>query len=97
MASADNVFERGAELVLGLRELAREGRPMSNVRGIGSLVAFTLESPEVRDRLLKDLAANRLLALASGPRSVRFRLPFVVSEEEIRTALGRISDSTSRL
>jgi L-lysine 6-transaminase len=94
---ADNVFERGAELVHGLRELAREDRPMSNVRGIGSLVAFTLETREVRDGLLRDLAANRLLALASGPRSIRFRLPFVVTEEEIRTALGRISDCVARL
>jgi L-lysine 6-transaminase len=94
---AENVFQRGAQLVLGLRELAREGRPMSNVRGIGSLVAFTLETPEVRDRLLGDLAANRLLALASGPRSIRFRLPLVVTEEEIQTAMGRIADCVARL
>jgi L-lysine 6-transaminase len=94
---AVNVFERGAELVGGLRELAREGRPMSNVRGIGSLVAFTLETPQVRDRLLKDLAAHRLLALASGPKSIRFRLPLVVTEEEIETALTRVQVCASRL
>lgn len=94
---ADNVFARGDELILGLRELARDRGSMSNVRGVGSLVAFTLETPEDRDRLLEDLAAHRLLALASGPRSIRFRLPLIVTEEEIQTALGRIADCVSRL
>jgi L-lysine 6-transaminase len=94
---AESVFQRGVQLIVGLRGLAREGRPMSNIRGIGSLVAFTLETPEIRERLLKDLAANRLLALASGPRSIRFRLPLVVTEEEIQTALGRIADCVARL
>ena len=93
---AENVFERGAQLVLGLRELAREGSPLSNVRGIGSMVAFTLETSEARDELLKALAAKRLLALASGPRSIRFRLPLVVTEEEIQTGLTRIADCLPR-
>jgi L-lysine 6-transaminase len=92
---ADNIAVRGAELVSGLRELAREGRPMSNVRGLGSLVAFTLETPEARDEVLSDLAAKRLLALASGPKSVRFRLPLVVTEEEVQTALERVADCIS--
>lgn len=96
-ALADNVRERGVELVEGLREIARRGGRMSNIRGIGSLVAFTVETPEVRDRLLKDLAANRLLALASGPTSVRFRLPFVVTEDEIQTAVQRIAGCIFRL
>lgn len=94
---AHNISERGAQLVRGLRELAREGRRLSNVRGIGSLAAFTLETPEARRRMLKDLASEHLLALPSGPRSIRFRLPLVVTEEEIETALGRIADCATRL
>jgi len=89
---ADNVAARGAELVDGLRQLARERGHVSNVRGLGSLVAFTLDSPELRDKMLADLFDKQLLALASGERAVRFRLPLVISSAEVGEALTRIAD-----
>ena len=90
---ADNVADRGRELVEGLRQIARDRGGFWNVRGLGSLVAFTLDSPAVRDDMLKRLLDNKLLALASGERSLRFRLPLVISQEEIATALERVADS----
>ena len=57
------------------------------------LVAFTLESPEARKAMLDSLRAKRLLALASGERAVRFRLPFVLSAADVDTALERVADS----
>ena len=56
-------------------------------------VAFTLKTPELRNDMLKSLRENRMLALASGERSVRFRLPFIVSRSEIDTALERVTRS----
>jgi len=88
---ARRVAERGARFVAGLRKLGRERGTISNVRGIGSLVAFTLESPEVRKQTLDALRAKKVLALASGERAIRFRLSFVVTEAEIDTALERIA------
>ena len=64
---------------------------MTNVRGVGSLVAFTLESPEARTRMLTDLSAKRLLALASGERAIRFRMPLVITAEEVDQALERVA------
>jgi L-lysine 6-transaminase len=58
---------------------------------VGSLVAFTLESTGQRDQVLDDLRERRLLALACGERTIRFRMPLVVSEDEVRLALERIA------
>ena len=62
------------------------------MRGIGSLIAFTLDSPQARDEMLKSLMDKRMLALASGERAVRFRTPLNVSSEEIRIALECVAD-----
>jgi L-lysine 6-transaminase len=88
---ARRVALRGARFVEGLRALGRERGTISNVRGIGSLVAFTLETPELRKQTLDRLRSKRVLALASGERAIRFRLSFVVTEAEIDTALERIA------
>ena len=88
---ADNVARSGARFLAGLRALARERTEMTNVRGIGSLVAFTLRSTEERDRLLQRLREQRMLALTSGERAVRFRLPFVLGPAEIDAALEKLA------
>jgi L-lysine 6-transaminase len=87
-----NVLARGRDLVDGLRALASERGGISNVRGIGSLVAFDLETTEERDRMKKRLLEKRLVALPSGERAIRFRTPFVLTREEVETALTRVAD-----
>lgn len=79
----------GAHVVDGLRRIARENNTIRNVRGVGSLIAFTCSSPEHRDRLLKELFADKVLALPCGPDSVRFRLPLVMEEGEADELLAR--------
>jgi L-lysine 6-transaminase len=88
---ASNVAKQGARFVAGLRQLGKDRGAISNVRGMGSLVAFTLETPEARAKMLSDLRAQRLLALNSGEKSIRFRLPLVVSESEIDLALTKVA------
>lgn len=92
-----NVRERGEQFLSGLRALARSHGRISNVRGMGSLVAYTLESPALRDRALARLREKQLLALPSGERAIRFRLPFVVTPAEIDQALERVADSLRAL
>lgn len=89
---ADNITARGDELVNGLRGIAKENSQISNVRGQGSLVAFTLQSPEARDKMLSDLFAKKVMALSSGSHAIRFRLPLVIDSAAIGTALERIKD-----
>jgi len=89
----DNIAARGDEMVAGLRSLAAEKGSMGNVRGVGSLIAFTLESPQARDAMLGRLQERKVLALASGEQSIRFRLPLVVTPDEVATALERVAEA----
>ncbi len=93
---AENVLARGARLVQGLRELARAEGGITNVRGIGSLVAFTVETPEERNALIKRLFERELLTLKSGPRSIRFRLPLVISDAEVDEMVRRVAAALPR-
>ena len=88
-----NVAKQGQYFVDGLRALAKDRRSFKNVRGLGSLVAFTLDTPEIRNQLLKDMREKKFLALSSGERSIRFRMPLIVSKSEVDLALSRIADS----
>jgi L-lysine 6-transaminase len=88
----DNLKLRGAELLAGLRALAKGREDIGNVRGMGSLVAFDLEDGAARDRMRQQLYDRRVLVLPCGPRSIRFRLPFVLKKEEVDFALERVSD-----
>jgi L-lysine 6-transaminase len=88
---ADNVNERGAELVAGLREIARDKGGFSSVRGVGSLVAITLDSPQARDHMVGRLFEQKVMALACGRTSVRFRLPLTIAPEEVTAVLDAVA------
>lgn len=89
----ENIDAIGNQFIEGLREIAREKGSFGNVRGEGSLVAFTLETGAIRDQMLKDLMAKGLLALGCGERHVRFRLPLVTTQKEVDAALERVRAS----
>ena len=86
----ENAVVRGAELLAGLRAHARETGGFSNVRGVGSLIAFTLPAAAERDALMASLAAQKVMALKSGSSSIRFRLPLVIAADEIVELLSRV-------
>ena len=71
----ENIAREGQRFLDGLRRLGKERGVIRNVRGKGSLIAFTLESPDVRNQMLADMRKQRFLALPSGESSIRFRLP----------------------
>ena len=89
-ALGENITARGDEMLAGLRMTARATGGISNVRGIGSLLAFTLPSPAKRDTLMQALAQQNVLALKAGPTSIRFRLPLIISADEVRELLARV-------
>ncbi len=73
--------------------MAKEKGTFTNVRGVGSLSAFTLDTPEARDVMIGRMLENKLLALKSGPRSIRFRMPLIMSKDEVSDALRRVDSS----
>jgi len=87
----DNARAQGERLVKGLRELAKAEGGIRNVRGVGTLCAFTLDTTAERDAMLKRLVAQHLLALKSGERAIRFRLPLTVRAEEVDTVVKAVA------
>ncbi|MCP3903715.1 MAG: L-lysine 6-transaminase [Planctomycetes bacterium] len=88
---AENITEMGERTLAGLRTIARESGAFSNVRGVGSLIAFTFEDHDTRTRMLEALYDKRVLALPSGDTSIRFRLPLVINADEVDELLTRLT------
>jgi L-lysine 6-transaminase len=57
------------------------------------MCAFSLPSTEQRDELIRRLWDSRVIMLASGPDSVRFRPALTVSREEIDAAVAAVRDA----
>jgi len=87
---AENITAQGERVLLGLRRLGAEHGTLFNIRGRGSLIAFRLETPTVRDTMVKELFERRMMVLASGEDSIRLRLPLTFTEAEADEAVSRI-------
>jgi len=86
----------GRYLVEGLEGLALEYPGLVlDVRGRGLMCAFSLPSTEQRDKLIRLLWDRRVIMLASGSNSVRFRPALTVSREEIDAAVAAVRDALS--
>jgi L-lysine 6-transaminase len=86
---ADHITGMGERTITGLREIAAATNAFTNVRGLGSLIAFTFPTPDARQRMLASLYERGVLALACGDCSVRFRLPLVIAPAEVDELLTR--------
>ncbi len=89
-----NAQARGVQLMTGLRHLQEEYPQISDVRGLGLMVAAEFRTNGKPDKALaKDLLHraldDRLILLTCGPwdNSIRFIPPLVVTAEQIDKAL----------
>jgi acetylornithine/N-succinyldiaminopimelate aminotransferase len=80
-----SVRSLGERLVEGVRELPH----VATVRGAGLMAAVDvdLDAPQIARRALEE---ERLVINATGPRTLRFLPPLVVSEAQIDDALARM-------
>jgi L-lysine 6-transaminase len=93
----ENAAQQGERLLGGLNTLAKKYPIITNVRGKGLFVAFTLPNGETRNKL-RDLCWGLDLAtLGSGPQSVRFRPCLNVSAAEIDKSLAILDKALSQL
>jgi L-lysine 6-transaminase len=80
----ENARVVGAHLVKRLQELVAEfPETFSNPRGLGLFAAFDVVTPEKRTAIREMAFDLGLIILPSGERSIRFRPPLTVSQEEI--------------
>ena len=79
------VRDRGEHLQEGLRELPN----VVSVRGRGLMVAaeIAVDAPEIARRALLE---QRLIINATGPTTLRFLPPLIVTPEEVDEALARL-------
>ena len=97
---ADGLLVRTAKagryLLDRLEDLAAEfPGVVLDVRGRGLMCAFSLPSAAQRDELIRRLWDRRVIMLASGADSVRFRPALTVSRDEIDAAIAAVRDALS--
>ncbi len=94
---AELVTQVGNHVVAGLRAIAKDTGSFTNVRGKGSLIAFSLPTPEHRAAMLGLFMKAGVIALPCGIRSVRFRLPLIMTIAEADELLNRTKDAVSAM
>jgi L-lysine 6-transaminase len=73
----------GQHLQDRLHDLADAFSAVTNVRGRGLMCAFDLPSTDYRDRVKEHTFNEGAIVLGCGDRSIRFRSPLTISEDEI--------------
>ena len=71
-----------------LHDLADAFPALTNVRGRGLMTAFTLPSPEYRNRVKEQTYEEGAILLGCGERSIRFRTPLTITENEVDEGLA---------
>jgi len=89
----DNAARVGAVLQDGLREIAAGNQDITDVRGIGLMLAIELRTPELAARLVESAFERGLLLLTAGTRAVRICPPLVLNPEEAATGLEIIASA----
>jgi 4-aminobutyrate aminotransferase len=87
----ENAARVGAELLDGLREIASTQKNVTDVRGIGLMLALELKTPDQAARLVQAAFERGLLLLTAGTRAVRICPPLVLNRDEAATGLEIIS------
>lgn len=90
----DHAAEAGEHLLEGLRELQRKHPGVvSAARGRGLMCAFDLPTRELRDRLRQACWDRRMLTLACGERSIRFRPVLDIEPADIDRGIETLDEA----
>jgi L-lysine 6-transaminase len=93
-----NAERQGKVLLNSLLELEQNhSDKIFNIRGLGLMCAFDLETPQKRDELKNRLVKNGLIILGCGEKTIRFRPPLIISSEEIKEAINIIDKSLNTI
>ena len=88
----DNDHEVGSHLENALNNLD----VISNVRGMGLMIAFDLDTPDLRDRMVS-LLQEDMIVLKSGTHSIRLRPALTFSKQDADSAVTFISRAANKL
>jgi 4-aminobutyrate aminotransferase-like enzyme len=77
----------------GLREIAATHKDVTDVRGLGLMLALELRTPDLAAKLVQAAFERGLLLLTAGTRAVRISPPLVLNPEEAATGLEIIASA----
>lgn len=90
-----NAAAQGARWLEGMASIANNHDQVSNVRGLGLILAFDMPDGDARGAFLKTAEEKGLLGLGCGSRSVRFRPHLAVTADEVDRCLAVTEDVLS--
>jgi len=92
-----NAEEMGNYFLTGLRQLESRFSVIHDVRGLGLMDAISVETDELRNRVIQRAFQKGLLLASCGFESIRFLPPLNVTQREIDIALNILEDVFSEL
>ena len=88
-----NAAKVGALMQDGLHEIAANHQDVTDVRGLGLMLALEFKTPEGAAKLVQAAFERGLLLLTAGTRAVRISPPLVLNPEEAATGLEIIESA----
>src|SRR5438046_2147542 len=89
----ENAARVGAQLHDGLREIASSHQDVTDVRGLGLMLALEFKTPEQAAKLVQSAFERGLLLLTAGIRAVRISPPLVLNPDDAATGLEIIASA----
>ncbi|MCK5447782.1 MAG: L-lysine 6-transaminase [Gemmatimonadetes bacterium] len=93
----ENAARVGAHLQASLERLQGEHKMVSNVRGLGLMIAFDLPDGRTRDELRTRCWEAGLATLICGTRSLRFRPPLTFSDVDVDNSMQILAAALSTI
>lgn len=89
---AENSAKMGQAFVDELRNLQETYSGITEIRGVGLMVAFDLKEEIAKDIMMESLKRG-LVINATGPNTLRMVPPLIISSAEVEKGVGIIADS----
>lgn len=94
----DNARLQGEFLLNELNTMVQEfPRMLINPRGRGLMCAVDLDSAQNRNQLITKAYEEGLILIGCGDRSIRFRTPLTINQDELKEGLGIIRKALNEL
>ncbi|NUN70219.1 MAG: L-lysine 6-transaminase [Bacteroidetes bacterium] len=94
----ENARVQGDYLLGKLQGMTQEfPKLVSNARGRGLMAAFDLDTAQNRNQLIDKAYEEGLILIGCGDRSIRFRTPLTIKQEELNEGLGIITKALKEL
>src|SRR3989441_12034177 len=89
----ENAAQVGGQMQEGLKEIASNNRDVTDVRGLGLMLALEMKTPELAAKLVQTAFERGLLLLTAGTRARRVSPPLVLHPDEAATGLEIIASA----